>query len=455
MEINDNELITWLREHYSEIKFLNFKVHNRIPIQNKRFREDIEKLNPNLPIYRQKDLLLKIWEHLIGSSIVFLKSKDKRERYHEDEDYGVKNLSNYFKAYSDFESLFYGADKHYRDHVSHMFMVFLLGHRLLKENGLYDCIRIGDSSLDDDFRISNDEKEAIWCIISLTHDLGYGMSKLPKINSKSRKMLEKYDIFDIQELGFTTSNQLNKFVIDYISADLRDFDKKIKALNEKKYINHIQSKYYLKFLNSYEKFGHGIFSCILLMKNLVYFLESDFSTTPIKTLNRLDARNFLIRNTILRSIASHDCDDIYYLTLPQFPFLLTIFDEMQDWGRPGLSDLFEYKPHKKIIINNLDESQISYTLEFSDPKKHINMAEKTEVCAFISDTFERKCMKFRKILRGAVGGQDRKLKLEFEIVDMISSPNKRYKIIHENPKKVSLLIDGKSLTWHQYITKSG
>lgn len=459
MEIDDNELITWFIENYSDIKFLNFKVHNRIPIQNSRIKEEIKKLNPNIPIYRQKDLLLKIWENLIGSAIVFLKLKDEREKFHEDEDYGVGNLSSFFKAYSDFESLFYGADEYYRDHVSHMFMVFLLGQRLLTENKLFEKIQIGAKLLDDDLIITKEENEAIWCIISLTHDLGYGMSKIPKVNSKTRKMLEKYDIFNIQELGFTSSNQLlHKFVIEFISADLREItegsiidEEKDK---ERKYINHIQSKYFIKFSNSFERFGHGIFSCILLMKNLVYFLESDFSKNTIKPLNQYDARNFLIRQTILRSIASHDCDDIYYLTLPQFPFLLTIFDEMQDWGRPGLSDLFVYKPHKKIFVETLNEGQISYKIEYSDPKKHIKEEEKGEITKYILEDFVKKCIKFRKILRGAVIGEyDRKLRLEFEIIDKISEPNREYKIIHKNPKDVSLLFDKKKLRWNQFIQR--
>jgi len=458
MEIDDKELISWFTQHHEDIKFLNFKIHNRIPIQNIRFKEEFKKFNPNLPIYRQKDQLLKIWEYLIGSAIVYLKLMDKREKYHEDEDYGVKNLSSFFKAYSDFESLFYGADEYYRDHVSHMFMVFLLGQRLLIENELFDEIQIGDKLLDDELVISKAEKEAIWCIISLTHDLGYGMSKIPKINSKTRKMLDKYDIFNIQELGFTSPNQLlNKFVIEFISAGLRELksDSTIteKKGQETKYVNYIQSKYFIKFTNSFERFGHGIFSCILLMKNLVYFLESDFSRNSLKPLNRYDARNFLIRHAILRSIASHDCDDIYYLTLPQFPFLLTIFDEMQDWGRPGLSDLFVYKPHKRIFVETLNRNQISYKIEYSDPKKHIKDDEKTEITKYILETFERKCIKFRKILRGAVGGESRELILEFEIIDKISKPTRQYKIIHENPRDVSLFICNKRLTWNQFIDR--
>jgi hypothetical protein len=463
IKIDDRELIKWFKENYTNIKFLNFRVHKRIPAQNKRIKKDIEKLNIKIPLHRQKDLLLKIWENLIGSSIVFLKSRDKREKFHEDEDYGVEKLSEFFKAFSDFESLFYGADEFYRDHVIHMFNVFLLGQFLLTEKKLFNEIKIeevfGKKLLDDIYIISNEEKEAIWCIISLTHDLGYGMGKIPKINNKTRKMLDKFDIFNIQELGFTFPNQpLYKFVIEFISSDLREITcdsdaSENRKENRRKYINHIQSKYFLKYSSSFERFGHGIFSCILLMKNLIYFLESDFSRDTLKPLNQYDARNFLIRQTILRSIASHDCEDIYYLTLPQFPFLLTIFDEMQDWGRPGLSDLFTYKPHKQIFIEKLNESEIFYREEYSDPNSQIEEDERVEIIKFIFEDFKRKCKKFKKILRSAVGGDLRKLILRFESVDIISQPNRKYSITHKSPKEVIISIDGQNYNWNQFIER--
>lgn len=463
IKIDDRELIKWFKANYSKIKFLNFRVHKRIPSQNKKIKKDIEKLNIQIPLYRQKDLLLKIWENLIGSSIVFLKSKDRRELFHEDEDYGVEDLSEFFKAFSDFESLFYGADEFYRDHVIHMFNVFLLGQYLLTEKKLFTAIKIeevhGKQLLDNNFLISDEEKEAIWCIIALTHDLGYGMGKIPKINTKTRKMLDKFDIFNIQELGFTFPNQpLYKFVIEFISSDLNEITckadaKEKKKENQRKYVNHIQSKYFLKYSSSFERFGHGIFSCILLMKNLVYFLESDFSRDILKPLNQSDARNFLIRQTILRSIASHDCDEIYYLILPHFPFLLTIFDEMQDWGRPGLSDLFIYKPHKQIFIEKLDKSQIFYRIEYSDPNSQIQEDERIEIIMSIFEDFERKCKKFRKILRSAVGGELRRLTLRYETVDTISQPNRKYSITHISPKEVIIAIDGQNYNWNQFVER--
>jgi len=477
--IDDKVLIRWFQSEYPNIVFLNFKVHGRIPTQVKKFKKEILKLKSDSELTFQKDQLLKIWDLLIGCAIVYLKSKDARETHHDDEDYGVSNLSKFFKAFTDFESVFYGADNHYRDHVSHMFRVFFLGELLLREKKLFPKIKIGDSLLDEKFEISDKEKEAMWCIIALTHDLGYGMKLVPKINSKTRSMLEKFDIFDIHELGFSFPNQpFNEFVITFASSDLIELKektdekmgnenlsqkqvskKKIPQEDRRKYINHTQSKYLLKFSRSFDHFSHGIFSSILLVKNCIYFLESDFSLNPSKPLNQLDARNFLIRQTILRSIASHDCDEIYYLTLPQFPFLLRIMDEMQDWGRPGLSDLFKHKPVVDLYVEQLDATNISYKCIYhNNQKAPLEKKDKKEFESIIKEEFIRKCEIFRKILRSAVGGGLRSLVLTFSLEDQITEPVKervKYTFIHTNPKDVKVQIKKdntiKILPWNQFV----
>lgn len=467
--IDDKKLIEWFHANYPKISFLNFRVHRRIPSQIRKLKKEIVNLKSDQELSKQKDDLLKIWEYLIGSAIVYLKSKDAREKHHDDEDYGVENLSKFFKSFTDFETVFYGADKYYRDHVSHMFKVFLLGEYLLTEKNLFTEIKIGEKLLDEKFRISDEEKEAIWCITALTHDLGYGMRLVPKINFKTRSMLEKFDIFDIHELGFPFPNQpFNEFVITFLSSDLReltekeiesfkvsDNNKKTTVENRRKYVNHTQSKFLLKFSRSFDHFSHGIFSSILLVKNCIYFLESDFTLNTARPLNQYDARNFLIRQTILRSIASHDCDEIYYLTLPQFPFLLRIIDEMQDWGRPGLSDLFKNKPVVDLYVELLDKTNLSYKCVYrDDPSKLMDDKDRKEFAFFIKEEFIRKCGIFRKILRSAVGGDLRKLVLTFSIEDQISEPKDdrlTYSFIHSTPKDVNVKINTKTYSWNKFI----
>lgn len=446
--VRDEELIKWFKDNYSKIEFIKHVPSIDNYARSSQLESYILELQEKKPLYEQKKLLLKIWENLIGNAIVFLKSKDKREEFHDDEDYGVDKLHEFFKAFCSFESLFYGANEYYRDHVSHMFKVFLLGELIIKE-ALAFKINVGDDVLKEnpaDIKekgiIDESEKEAMWCIISLTHDLGYGIGIIPDINAKTREMLSQFGNFNPRDLAYTFPNQpLYNYIIRFISSN-------VERNEENKFVNHIQSKYYLKFSGSLEKTNHGIISCIVLMRNLVYFLESDYTLDPNKPLKKDDAKHFLIRRTILRSIASHDCEDIYYLKIPDFPFLLTIFDEMQEWGRPSLSDLFEKKPELVLLINNFNEKlvdftiQIKYSIDLDEDEKnreHLNAKK----------YFIRKCEKIRRILRSAVDGGARDLTLRFKLSDEIDPSTKTYEITHVKPNDVTYKIDDDVCDWQR------
>jgi len=470
-EINTVYLTGWFKDHYPEIGFLNFKLKSGNPVvevdppQLTELKKHIDALDVEIPLFKQKETILKIWKNLIGIAIVYLKYNDRRESCHDDEDYGVEKLAHFFEAFSEFESLFYGADKYYRDHVSHMFQVFLLGEFLLKEKKMWDLIEVGDKKFTPDNEISNEEKEAMWCIISLCHDLGYGMGMIPKINAKTRTMLENFGSVNIQDISYSFPNQpLYDFIIQFISSDLKisgepkeeilniDGEDRTVETEDNRYVNHIQSKYFLKFSGSFERYGHGIISCILLMRNLVYFLESDYSIDKNKAYDQKDAKHFLIRQNILRSIASHDCDEIYYLNIAQFPFLLTIFDEMQDWDRPGLTDLFKEKPEFNLIVHELSESKVNFEIEISKKDKvKISAKERATLEFDIISYFERKCKKIRKILRSAVGGDSRNIWLKFSVTVRYESDIHEFKIIHVNPEDVTICYENEKHTWAEFL----
>ena len=99
----------------------------------------------------------------------------------------------------------------------------------------------------------------------------------------------------------------------------------------------IQTKFRDKFSKSLEDFKHGIFSSLLLFKNLTYFLETDYSQ-PDDTLTYEDLRQFHIRKEILRAIAGHTCSKIYHLELNTLSFLLIVCDELQEWDRPNFDE---------------------------------------------------------------------------------------------------------------------
>jgi len=450
-KLDDPCLIEWLKKNHKEIVFtraLPYEIHGRA----EKLVNNIGKLDSKKELYEQKGTVTEIWRALLGKAIVYLKFKDDREKHHDDEDYGVDKLEDFFTTFDDFEPLLYGAEEeHYRDHMAHMLSVFLIGELLIKDTIGFDKIDAGDKKFPNSNKICPEEKEAMWCIMSLTHDLGIALERIVAISPKCRDMLVKYGVINVQELAYPFFPlPLHDFMIKFISSDLEPLAGK----GEKRYNTHIHAKYFLKFSEAYEKRDHGIISCLVLMKNLVYFLESDYLLDLQKPLNSEEAKQFLIRRNILRTIAAHSNENIYYLTLPQFPFLLSIFDELHEWGRPKLVEMFQREKLKKtVVVKELTYASIYYEVVFKSSSRTLAPEDVCRVRKEIFRFFKRRCEKIRRILRSAVGGEDRNLKLTFEVSDQLEPEAISYKIIHETPEKVKYFEDKHEITWLQLSEK--
>lgn len=451
--IDDKTLIIWFKRAYKDIEFIKHKPNYQRIDRFSRLKDSIGRLNHEKNLFEQKDLLIKIWKDLVATAVIFLKSKDERETFNDDGDYGVDDLGDFFQSYCDFEKLLYGSSEFYRDHVSHVFQVFLLGEKFVREKLKdFSSIDVGDNKLKQNFEkkegeseddlqkrneqklISNDEREAMWCIASLTHDLGYPTEVVNKIHDGLRKMLTIFNIQDVSYILSQQSQQFNDSIIKLISSDLIDTDGK-----KQYFATHTQAKYYFKYSRSIEKWDHGIESCIVLVKSLVYFLETDYSIDERKLMDINDARQFLIRQRILRAIASHNCDFIYHLKL-DLSFLLKIIDEMQEWGRPSLNDLFMTHPKITFSIDKFEVKAIEYSILFSIKDE---IKDKNEIHINIKEYFRRSVNKYIKILRSAVDGKERegdKLVLTLNVIDNIEGEN-RYKFVHKNPQMIILTLN--------------
>lgn len=336
-------------------------------------KENSEKIK----VFKKKRIVFqRLWPHFVRNAIRLLRNKDKRDKGVLKVDFGVKSLTDYFKEFSNFEEILYGIDEYYRDHSLHVFRVYLLGEYLIRKylNG-YKSIKILNSP-EGISEVDIKEKEAIWCIIALCHDLGYPLQKLDELNKKLVKILEYFGTSNFNPLRYGLPLEgiiLDKFILKIISSRIT---KELKI--------HLQSKFYAKYSNAYEKLNHGVMSCILLMKNLVYFKETDYEfifeegfnssneTAENENSYKEDARQFIIRREILRSIASHDNEDIYHIFMNNFPFLLIICDELQEWSRPSSTRRLLYsldERNKEIIqILNFNENviEILITHNFSE-----------------------------------------------------------------------------------------
>lgn len=375
-------------------------------------------------IYQHIDLIKTIWSTLIKKAIICLRYFDKREPFMNQLNkkplaYGVDELASYFEEYTNFEKVLYGGVKYYRDHVIHVFRVWMLGINLLLDPNKPYLDKI---VIEKGFDVHPLEKLSIWTIISLTHDLGYPLEKSIQIVDQTKNMMNYFVQNPVVTMDTSFSgvqNSMNDYVLKFISSKMieinplnphekRKFDEKKydeeqakgpaefnKFLKGKEYVARLQPKYYFKFQKSLEHNSHGVLSALIVYKLLIYFLESDFSTNEDYIFDYEDARQFYIRREILRSMASHTCHDVYQNSMLSFSFLLILCDDAQEWGRKCITDLFASKEndysYKNIDIalndvpfkcNFSDKYTVSEYSSVEDILKNFLRQSKTYVCVF-------------------------------------------------------------------------
>ncbi|MCD4823784.1 MAG: hypothetical protein K8S55_04205, partial [Phycisphaerae bacterium] len=169
-------------------------------------RRAILKHSKNEDIFSDTQKLGKIWPDMITGALIYLKRKDNREcpnnvttsaphSFIHEESLGVQKLKEILDSFSQFEGMLYGASpEQYRDHIKHVFRVWLLGCRIIQEK-LMSNLEIFDMP-EKDISISSSEWYAMWTIASLCHDLGYPLANIEKINIQAKKSLESMGVSD-------------------------------------------------------------------------------------------------------------------------------------------------------------------------------------------------------------------------------------------------------------------
>lgn len=453
MKINDDELINQALKHKDDLNLHKDTIKKLNSIKTELGKD------PNKS-FREKSittLIIDTWPFILQDSIYNLKCFDSREdAYHtkktnwrkENLDlnnqfvFGLDRLQNYFREFTEFESVLYGVDGNYRDHVIHVFRVWLLGITLILNDDQDLAIKIQDLEFERIVKgkstVQKEEVVSMWAIIALCHDLGYPLEKAEKVNESVERMYRHLGKINIQKFSaaFHLEHQfLNKFLLDFISSKVEcqvedqkgknlEFLKAIEEkyddyfrgklsredeeqyfINPKLYQTAIQTKYFIKFAKSLEYYSHGIISCTILLKSLFYFLESDFNIQERTKLSFEDARQFFIRREILRSIAAHTCPEVYHLKVNTLPFLLILCDELQEWGRPRFDELHsgsEAKPFCETEIVECRKDKIKFSA------KYYGVADSQK---FAKKIFRR----WHEILRSAVYDTNRKFTLEIDL----------------------------------------
>lgn len=418
----------------------------------KKMRTTLEASTTDYDIFLNIEDVKTLWLLLIQKSIECLRYYDKREPFEENEAkrplaYGLNSIEEYYKKYIAFEKVLYGGAKYYRDHVVHVFRVWLIGLYLLIKDDFTYLERIQVNYKDE---IANPyEKLSIWTLISLTHDLGYPLEKASQIINTTRDMMSAFVASPQVSVDFAfhgVQNTMNDFVLRFISSKMIDSPDSMKRNaadgggEERKYVARLQPKYYFKLQKSLEHNKHGILSAIIVYKLLLFFLESDYNVNEDYLFTDEESRQFYIRREILRAVAAHTCSDIYQMNQLSFAFLLIMCDDAQEWGRKDIGMLYSK--------GNYDYEYEGLSLDVEQAKWVLSEKYKLKFDSDIVSTINRfylQCCTYLDIFRD---GQDTKHRdFDFERKVIVTAKEINYKLIlsaiKDQPIKVELTCEGR------------
>lgn len=359
----------------------------------KEVKKHIIDLKNSTDMHNKIQIAKELWKVLFEVAMSHIDA-DKR---------GYDELFKFFDDYVDFEELIFASDSFYRDHTVHCLWVYFLGeyvykneefnflvkrmdydytlirtmHKRIMElenfsdfNELLNAIKVFqgiDSSLD-----------AIRCITSLTHDIGYPLKKIHKINRSIGRILPYFSINNYSEFNFTFDDVQMKFIenfIEFLSNDISialsgtDEDKLkladkifefkdsngdiidiktnvLQSLNDKemetlkklmvpKFSLNKNITKELRYSNDFEQYQHGIMSAFLLMKTVGAFRNMNYKYAGRERLrfNNFDVSEISAKLHILEAISDHTSSGYKIKSISNPSALLTFIDELEEFSR--------------------------------------------------------------------------------------------------------------------------
>jgi hypothetical protein len=342
--------------------------------------------NPNKRIQSAKNL----WKNLFEASMSYI-DPDKR---------GYDGLFKYFDEYVNFEELIFASDAFYRDHTMHCLWVYFLGEYLKKHEEfdfILESMNSGYKSrktmlsqieelnlqekLSEFYKILNDSvktnnnSESIRCVSALTHDLGYPLKKISKINKSISKILPYFSINNFNEFNFEYSNIQDNYIQDFLEnlstyfmassqlvvseddaflaeaiygdkeGNLLGFNvDKIKTFNEEQLnalTNVFSMKYHLvkdmskhlRYSSDFETFQHGIMSAFLLMKLVRAFENVNTRYSTYDDLKNVSFSGAYGKKFILTAISDHTSNGYKINSIRDDSAFLALVDELEEFSR--------------------------------------------------------------------------------------------------------------------------
>ncbi|MCK8058384.1 MULTISPECIES: hypothetical protein [unclassified Fusibacter] len=409
---------------------------------------------------------------------------------------GYDSIFNYFDAYVDFEELIFASDSFYRDHTLHCLWVYFLGEFLYNKPefkrtfkylhsesaSIFEIRKLfgGMSRLQNLDRLTTvldnlitvlKQSDATRCLLSLTHDLGYPLKKIKKVNSCISKILPYFSIRDYDEFNFAYANEQLSTIesfYDFLSHDIavefgvgsgpKCMSKFMSKVDGKEIIDHegmenltdeeikevedfLQPKMRLvkdearayRMKHDFENYEHGIMSAFILYKELegVKMIKRTVGDRQNLDISQFDYDKMVSLSQIFIGIADHTSKSYKINSLGTPSSFLILIDELEEFSR--------------ISRANQNRQYISELC-----KSAIYMEEDLFCVDFVFDNedipnvdpefaFKGRCKKMLSIFD--IPNLDKDLKIRLQCIDKLFGADKHYtlEIRHCHAR---VLIDG-------------
>jgi hypothetical protein len=330
----------------------------------------------------------ELWKGLFEASMSFI-DPDKR---------GYDKLFKYFDEYVDFEELIFASDSFYRDHTLHCLWVYFLGEYIIR-NKEFELISSkmnfaikfntmiknsiaaldmgevfdGTVALYEKIINCNIYNESIRCVAAITHDLGYPLKKIEKINRSIKQVLPYFSINNYDEFNFNYSAAHQNFIssfIEFLSTNIGYFNKyddndivgealrieknNIVGINRENVLKFSKEKLirlknaltmipklqrnmaqYWSYSKDFEEYKHGIMSAYLLVKNVKAFNNIQLSYFDNINIDDvvLPFEDITAKQIILKAVADHTGDGYQISNVSDTSTFLTFIDELEEFSR--------------------------------------------------------------------------------------------------------------------------
>jgi len=364
-------------------------------------------LSVNLDWHKTHKKGQDLWESLASAALNDIDPDSK----------GNSKLFDYITAATNFEDLLYGLETYYRDHTLHSLWVYFVGEHILRDFlpdvhdnlnwYVYNDIERDKSDYSDRllkdarqkekdlYKKVNKHRDAIYCLISLCHDLGYSVSKLNNLNEKVKDVLKFFDIPDFQHVGYSLDIEHQFLVSQFLelmamevrivpSIDMKDI--RIRCYRD--------DTIYWRLCRGFEKKQHGILSSYLIYKILGIFADASVRGVAEEWgFEDSEAIHNIILGDVLFAIAQHEFDFAHLSQLSSLADILILADEIEEFSRYGrpLSSRAYYDTTAEAGINfrkakhgkNI-EIEIKYEVDDRHPLKDFFKRKAESLCRMYS-----------------------------------------------------------------------